>query len=229
MKEAVWLRLYVLVAVIVLFPLYILALLLCLVRIKGWDLRKFFPGKNGLVTFSNHVTNVETVLIPLLLAPFLLFWLRLVIFSVAKKKWYGKWWFVLARPAAIPVSPGDGIGAEESMKETISFLKKGKKISHMYPSGTRLKRTKEAKKEVKTLGKREIGRFHPGILAVISETKSDLLHMWVDSGRWPLITITIGKRIPFSSLDFPDKKFSELTEKEKEELLVRLEDILLET
>lgn len=233
MKEAIWLRLYLLVMVCLLYPLYILALSLGLVRIKGWDLRKFFPGENGLITYSNHVTNVETILIPLSLAPFFIIWTRLLICSVAKKKWYNKPYFRFVKPAAIPISPGEGLGAEESMKGTIAFLKRSKKIVHIYPSGTRLQETKKANKAVKRRGGREIGRFYPGILVVLAETKRDLLPIWIEKGKWPrspLITIIFGeKRISFASLNFPDKRFSEFTAKDKEEQLEKLEDALLET
>ena len=229
MKKVIWLWLYLLVVGAPFFFLYVLARLLGLVKIKGWNLRKFFPGENGLATYSNHVTRTETILIPLLMAPFFFIWPELFIFSVAKKQWYNKWWFSLLRPATILVSPGEGIGTEESMKKTIALLKRGKKITHVYPSGMRLKGIKKAKKEVRTLRRRELGRFYPGILAALLANKSDLLPMWIDTGKWPVVTITIGERIPFSSLDFPDKKFSELTIKEREQLLTKLEDILLET
>src|SRR4030043_800196 len=109
MKEAIFLRLYLLVITGILFPFYRLALLLRLVRIKGWDPRKFWPGENGLVTISNHVTKLETVIIPLSLFPFFLIWLRLLPFTVAKKKWWSKPWFAIVRPAAILVCPGEGI------------------------------------------------------------------------------------------------------------------------
>ena len=65
---------------------------------------------------------------------------------------------------------------------------------------------------------------------MLLETKSDLLNIWIETGWYPLITITIGEeRLSFSSLGFPDKKFSELTTIEKEELSNKLEKILLET
>lgn len=231
MKELIWLWFYLLVVGAPLFLPYILALLFGLVRIKGWSwsLKKFFPGENGLITYSNHVTSLETPLIPLLLAPFFLVWPKLLIFSVTKKKWYNKWWFTPFRPATILVSPGEGTGAEKSMAKTIAFLRMGKKIVHIYPSGLRLKTTREAKKGLRKLGKREVGRFYAGILAVLLETKSDLLPIWIEIAKWPLITIIIGERIIFSSLGFPDKKFLELTSEEREELLTRLEDILLKT
>lgn len=229
MKEAIWLRFYLLTVAGAFFCLYFPARLCRLIEVKGWNLKKFIPGKNGLITFSNHVTTLETVLIPLLFFPFFLFDLRLFIRTVAKKKWYYKRLFLPLRPATILVSPGEGVGAEESMKEAISFLKRGNRILHIYPSGTRLKQTKATGKETKVLGEREIGRFYPGMLAAMLATKADLLPIWIKAGKWPLITIIIGERIPFSFLDLPDKKFSELTKEEIRNLLEKPEDALLKT
>jgi len=227
MKEGIWFQVYLFFVSSPFFLLYIPARMFGLIKIEGWDLKKFIPGKNGLITYSNHVTNAEVVVIPLLLYPLFLFNARLFIHTVAKKKWYGKPWFAPLRPAAILVSPGEGMGAEGSMKEVISLLKRGYKIVHIYPSGTRLKLTKATGKEVKTLGEREIGRFYPGMLAATLATKSDLLPIWIKVGKRPLMTIIIGERVSFSSLEFPDKRFSELTKEEIRGLLEKPEDMLL--
>lgn len=235
MKKAIWLWIYLFFVSSPFFFLYFLARIFRLIIIRGRDLNKFFPGKNGIVTISNHVTFVETLVIPLLMYPFFFFWLSLFIRTIAKKKWLGRWWLALLRPATILVFPGEGIGTEKSMKRAVSFLKEGERILHVYPSGMRLKRTKKEGKETKRLGEREIGKFYPGVLVAILANKSDLLPIYFEVGKWrplpiiPTLIVIIGERIPFNSLGFPDKKFAELTRKEIEDLLGKLEDILLKT
>ena len=77
------------------------------IRILGYQKRRFVPPEGGLIVIYRHPSLQEPAFLPFLFFPWFLSNSRLVPFSTPAKDYYSKWWFWILRPVCIPIDGGN--------------------------------------------------------------------------------------------------------------------------
>lgn len=164
------------------------------IEVIGFDIRKFIPPKEGLIVIYNHPSLWEPGLMPFLLFPFFLFFLKFVPYSTPdKRNYFDKWWFFFVRSFCIPIDREKGRTKE--LRELIKNVNEGK-IVIIAPEGGRTHKGEEFKilKDGKIIIKKKselspeensvpkIRRFQRGFSALLKFTEAPVLPIWTEGG-----------------------------------------------
>lgn len=167
-----------------------------LVKIQGYNRRKFDPKGKGLILVHNHPSLWEPALFPFLFFPWYLFSFRFVPFSTPDKiNYYDKWWFFLLREVCIPIERGNLKGEARALKGMKERLAKGR-VLILAPEGGRTFKGEEFKvlKHGKTEVVKELSevdlddgvalrRLKSGVGWLVFNTKAIVLPVWTDGGE----------------------------------------------
>ena len=163
------------------------------IRLTGYDIKKLYPTKKGLIVIYNHPSLWEPGLLPFLFFPFFLFSLKFTPYSAPdKRNFFDKWWFYLIRCFCIPIDREKG--RTKGLRELIKSVNQGK-IVMVAPEGGRTHKGEEFKilKDGEILIKKKselsptennpkIRRFQRSFSALLKFTEAPVLPIWAEGG-----------------------------------------------
>jgi len=174
--------------------LFFLLIIFGRIRLTGYDIKKLYPSKKGLIVIYNHPSLWEPGLLPFLFFPFFLFSLKFAPYSAPdKRNFFDKWWFYLIRCLCIPIDREKG--RTKGLRELIRSVNQGK-IVMVAPEGGRTDKGEEfkvlenkgkivvkKKKELKLNDIHKIRRFQRGFSALLKLTEAAVLPIWTEGGN----------------------------------------------
>lgn len=170
------------------------------IRVLGYEKRKFTPPESGLIVLYRHPSLREPAFLPFLFFPWFLSDSRWVPFSTpGKVAYYNKWWFCLFRPGCIPIDKGSRRAVMQTLEQMKAKLDNGGVLvlaagGGREFKGTTFERLKDGKIETVRItpgisysdlaeeaGGKIIREFQSGIGWILNNTQATVLPVWVDN------------------------------------------------
>ena len=164
------------------------------IKVIGFDTKKIYPNKKGLIVAYNHPSLWEPGLIPFLFFPFFLFSLRFTPYSTPdKRNFFDKWWFYCIRCFCIPIDRQGG--RTKGLRNLIRSVNEGR-IVILAPEGGRTEKGEDFKilRDGKIIIRKKselsleennfpkIRRFQNGFSGLLKLTEAPVLLVWTEGG-----------------------------------------------
>ena len=210
------------------------------IKVLGFDAKKLYPNKKGLIVIYNHPSLWEPGLIPFLFFPFFLFSLRFTPYSTPdKKNFFDKWWFYFIRCFCIPIDREKG--RSKGLRDLIRYVNEGK-IVIVAPEGGRTDKGEDFKilRDGKIIIRKKselsleennfpkIRRFQNGFSALLKFTEAPVLLVWTEGGDKVIPNKFHFPKGPyFLYPDLKEKTIIKIGERIKNKNIFQVEDELL--